>query len=321
MSKQITKYKIVSSCIGKNSICFAAMPEDNETYDKFTRMVFYAHDTRQWSSEAVDCCVQSIVIFRPLTERSSKYTSMSAEGDILIFSEETKSERISGAGIEAADSRFHGRMRGLRVIGDDLYACGDGGQFYRRRELGAWAHLDPRFLQPPDTPFEDKLMMVQIDGPSENEIYICGYRGKLLFYDGVTARRIDLGTDANLVDILVENETTIWICGSKGTLLRGNHRDGFSQVPGITGQSLFNSMAFFDDNLYLAASTGRPSGLFVYDHGFLRGVRTGLEPEIRNPHILTARNGVMWAVSVKDILRFDGEHWERIDFPGNDPIR
>ena len=212
-------------------------------------------------------------------------------------------------------------MRGLRVIGEGLYACGDGGQVYRRRGRGDWLHLDSRFLQPANTPFEDKLMMVQIDGPSEDEIYICGYNGKMLFYDGTSARRIDLGTDAHLVDILVEDERSIWICGSKGVLLRGNHRDGFAPVPGVTGQSLFNSMALFDDKLYLAASTGRPSGLFVYDYGFLRPVSTGLGPEIENPHTLTTRDGIMWAVSMKDMIRFDGTRWERIDFPGNDPIR
>lgn len=321
MIGEITKYELTRARVGKNSLCLAAVPDGLEAYDRFTRLVFYTHDLRRWSSEALACRIQAIVLYQPEGETSSKYTALSAEGDVVLLTAMTKLERIAGAGIESPDSRFYGRMRGLRVIGDGLYACGDGGQFYRRRGPGDWVHLDPRFLQAPDTPFEEKLMLVQIDGPSEDQIYICGYRGKLIFYDGKAARRIDPGTDANLVDILVEDERTIWICGSKGALLRGNHREGFAPVPGVIGQSLFNSMALFDDKLHVAASTGRPSGLFVYDYGILRQVSTGLEPEIKNPHTLTERNGVMWAVSMKDIVRFDGARWERIDFPGNDPIR
>lgn len=321
MSAAITKFDLTRACVGKNSVCIAAIPEDFDTYDRFTRLVFYTHDTRRWSSEAFDCRVQAITLYRPEAEASSKYTALSAEGDIVILSATTQSERIVGAGIESADSRFYGRMHGLRVIGEGLYACGDGGQFYRRRGRGDWLHLDPRFLQPPDTPFGNKLMMVQIDGPSETEIYICGYNGRLLFYDGSVARPIELDTDAHLVDILVEDERSIWICGSKGVLLRGNHRDGFTRVPGVTGQSLFNSMTLFDDTLLIAASSGRPNGLFVYDYGFLRPYETGLDPEIKYPHTLTARDGIIWAVATKDMIRFDGRRWERIDFPGNDPIR
>ena len=321
MSPATTKYDLTRAYLGANSICVAAVPEEYDVYAPFTRLAFYSYEEQRWGSEAFEHRVQNIRLFKTADDRFARYCTLSAEGDVSILLDVTQSERIAGAGIESPDSRFYGRMRGLRVIGEGLYACGDGGQVYRRRGRGDWLHLDSRFLQPANTPVEDKLMMVQIDGPSEDEIYICGYNGKMLFYDGTSARRIDLGTDAHLVDILVEDERSIWICGSKGVLLRGNHRDGFAPVPGVTGQSLFNSMALFDDKLYLAASTGRPSGLFVYDYGFLRPVSTELDPEIENPHTLSTRGGIMWAVSMKDMIRFDGTRWERIDFPGNDPIR
>ncbi len=37
--------------------------------------------------------------------------------------------------------------------------------------------------------------------------------------------------------------------------------------------------------------------------------------------MIEAVDGVLWVMGTKDLLRFDGQRWERIAFPGNDPVR
>lgn len=307
------------------SLAIAAVIDGMETYYPFCRFCFYDHDDppgTRWGDRRLDFRVHGVTLFqRPGFDDGRRFCLVSAEGDVAFIEDPIVVERIPGAGIESPDSNFHGRMENIRTIGERLYACGGGGQFYRRETSGTWRHLDPSFLQQPGVPVQDYMICNAIDGPNEDEVYICGYRGLLLFWDGKSARRLACPTDANLGDILVEDARTIWVCGSKGTLLRGNHRDGFARVPGVRGRSLFQSMTMFDDKLYLAASAGDPWGLFVYDYGFLRRVETGLTPEIDDPHVVDAQHDVLWAVSLKDIVRFDGTRWERIDFPGNDPIR
>jgi hypothetical protein len=46
------------------------------------------------------------------------------------------SERIPETGIHTPDSKYFGRMQDIQEIGDSLFACGDGLQFYRRSRYG-----------------------------------------------------------------------------------------------------------------------------------------------------------------------------------------
>jgi hypothetical protein len=211
-------------------------------------------------------------------------------------------------------------MNSMREVGGHLFACGDGGQIYRRQDDGTWTCLDTSLLQPPQVPATDRDMFHRIGGPSATEVYIVGRFGKILYWDGSAVRRISSQTNVMLNDILVEDRDRIWICGREGTLLRGNARDGFAQVPGSGGQQTFATMTMFQDKLYLASSA-KPRALYVYrGNGFDR-VTTGLDPDLVDIHTVDSGYGALWTVGSKDILRFDGKSWERIDFPGNTPVR
>jgi hypothetical protein len=225
-------------------------------------------------------------------------------------------------------------MAHLSVIGSRLYACGDGGQVYRRTDgplgSGRWEHLDRSLLVDPDarvdwllrrpgaSAVEDKVYFC-VDGPREDEIYVIGTRGTILHWGGAAVTALPKVTDAALTRVLVEDEDRIWICGRDGTLLRGNMRDGFRDV-GVSGRQGFASMALYDGKLYLA-STANPRGLFVFDRGRMQQVTCGLRPDIADTHTVESIDGVLWVVGSKDILRFDGRRWERIDHVDNPPLR
>lgn len=144
--------------------------------------------------------------------------------------------------------------------------------------------------------------------------------GKIMFNEGASTRTVYEGRET-LIDILVENADTIWVCGRNGTLLRGNSVSGFQQMPGIFDRPRFTSMARFNGMLYLASEFGSPIGLFTYSAGTLRRVSTGLDPEVEDVHSVDTAYGVLWTIGMKDIRRFEGMKWERISFLGNDPVR
>ena len=180
----------------------------------------------------------------------------------------------------------------------------------------------------PDSIVDDYFGLAQrssfhnLNGPHEHEIYLTGYKGGLAVWDGERAIWPANIPKVNLFGIHVEDDTTIWVCGSQGTLLRGNYRDGFQDLsPG--GNHSFNSMTQFQSKLYLTANGGfgGPVGLFTFHNGRLDMVATGLKPDITDIHTVDSADGVLWAVGMKDILCFDGSTWLRIDYPDNPPVR
>jgi len=106
-------------------------------------------------------------------------------------------------------------------------------------------------------------------------------------------------------------------------LLRGNAKSGFTRMPSIKGTHNFVSMAKFKDKIYLASHGGGwDVGAYVYENNTLTKLVTGLTPETQHDaHTVTCTDEDLWIVGLKDILHFDGSAWERIDFPGNPPIR
>ena len=44
---------------------------------------------------------------------------------------------------------------------------------------------------------------------------------------------------------------------------------------------------------------------------------TGLGPDVEFYRI-DSRDGMLWSFAPKDLVRFDGERWERVSFPDNE---
>jgi hypothetical protein len=313
----------------RGAMSVIAVPDDDAygPYYPFARYCWYGHDKPdedRWADARLEICVHAMTHFkRPDVDRR-RYCVASAEGDVVFLEDPQDTyERIPGAGIEQPDSRFWGRIYGMRAVGQHLYACGEGRQLYRRSDAGEWICMAPELLNGPDTPIEQDSIIYCLDGPDENEMYAVDSRGTILFWNGRHFRELANVGAVRLIDIEVEDAKTIWIGGSRGTLLRGNHVDGFRQVPGIDGNQNFSSLARHEGRMYLASNAGGwDVGPYVYDDGRLERVVTGLEPENTwDAHTVCAGNGDLWFVGLKDILYHDGHRWERIDFPGNTPIR
>ncbi|WP_437973377.1 hypothetical protein WMF11_31330 [Sorangium sp. So ce295] len=319
-------------------LCVAGVPDGQEPFTPFTRLCRYdAGDAGpvKWFYDDLQVAVTSIARFTPAPGAPTAFCVLSAEGDVVLMRPPFPREKIPGAGITSPDAERWGRLARLRPVGDHLYACGDGGQVYRRvgGDFGAgrWEHLDRSLLQDPEerarallhapsSPAAEHKVFYCVDGPREDEIYVTGTRGTILVWDGATFTALPPVTAAALVSIFVEDEKRIWICGREGTLLRGNRREGFRAVAVSGRRQMFTSITRHDGRIYLA-SGANPRGLFTYERGSLRRVSTGLVPEIEDAHTVDSVGGALWVVGSKDIVRLEGSRWERIDHVDNAPIR
>ena len=205
-----------------------------------------------------------------------------------------------------------GALRQIKQIGNKLYVCGSGGEIYRRDEPERWTTIEPELLESFRSPDRTRGFN-DIDGPSEDEIYICGRQGIHLLTGEHTTRVT--GVPGELTAIHIEDEKHIWICGWEGVLLRGNHRDGFRRMGfDPRNRQMFTSVAKYGDVVYL----GSAGAFYKFEGGLIDRVDLS---SVGNPdiHRVYAIGGVVWAGGASDIIRFDGHNWTRIEYPTDWP--
>ncbi|WP_244480934.1 hypothetical protein [Methylobacterium sp. Leaf102] len=115
-------------------------------------------------------------------------------------------------------------------------------------------------------------------------------------------------------DIFIETPDRVWMVGSRGTILVGNARSGFSNV-GFAGdtETLLSIIRFKDK--YIVASD---YALHIFDGHHL----TPLKPRLRRrggaptPLRVQAVHDVLFYFDYKlGVHRFDGNRWEEIPIP------
>jgi hypothetical protein len=280
--------------------------------DADNRLVTYdeRHDP-QWLVGSLDRSVVSLCRYRYPDRDRTIFVSLTNEGEVgFIGRHEGFYERIPGAGMRAPGATRHGQMTKIRQIGARLYACGFGGQIYRRDAPGEWAPIDDGIRGPPT--FENVLCLEDIDGPDERNIYVAGSlggSGVVAAFDGARWRSVP--TNRDLYAILIGTDATVWVAGKFGALLHGNSQDGFEDRsdPRFTAKVL--SLAWFEGQLYL----GTRSGLAVRDGDRVVPVETGLTPPLSDAHAIDAVDGVLWVFGYKSVARFDGARWKRYTPP------
>jgi hypothetical protein len=311
-------------------LVIAGSPDEHEPFTRFTRVFQYQNNENAWTKDDEEFLVVSVAYFGPKSEAFDDYVVLSEDGDVIYVGDhDVILEKILGAGVNCDDWGGWGYVADIQQIGERLYVCGYKGQVYQRRGPNHWVHMDAGLLQDPDnTPMEKRIGLSAINGPHENAIYVAGYRHAdwlppcAFFWNGEAWRELELPPVAErLTNIYVENEARIWMCGSNGTLLLGNANDGFESLSTVEDNQLFLSLCMFQGKMYLGSNLG----LFVYDpanhqEGILP-VRTSLLPPLQDANVVDAVDDVLWSIGSKDIARFDGKKWTRIDHPDNPPIR
>lgn len=319
--KPITTFR-TGAALGSSFFCLSGSIDGFAPEEQYTRVIIYdEREEHVWSFYEEDHRVSAICTWKDPAEGFEIFVTMSDEGDVVFSDYEPISEKIPEAGVFSDDAKGWGYMSAVRQIGDLLYAVGGAGQIYQRTGLNRWRHMDDGVLQSPST--DGRLLLTDINGTNEKDIYVCGdipgaygLEGRLFHWDGITWTLLELPTTERLTRMFLRQNGELWVCGANGTLLHGDWSHGFTDVSTIDDNQLFYSLTEFNDRLYLASNLG----LFTFDGNDIRQLTSGLSPELRDTHVVQAVDGVLWSFGFKDIVKYDGAKWIRINHPDNSPI-
>lgn len=318
-----TELEFTSALIVRGDcIYIAGSPVALPPHSLFTRLTL--HDlqrARPWTKHDVSFWTVALARYQERPDATPKLCALSEEGEVeLAGGGKLSTERIPDAGLYGPTSKGYGYVSGIRQVGEHLYVCGGAGQVYKRLGPDQWEHMDDGLLQAPDV--EDRLLLRAIGGPAEDDMYVAGdlpgrsgREGRLFHWDGARWRPVELPPVGGINAIHVESAQRVWLAGLKGALLVGDHRAGFMNLSGPRSPQLFHDLTLYNGTVYL----GSNHGLFRYDAQRRRVVRerTGLTRELEYVHTVGHADGVLWAVGPKDIARFDGQAWARVDHPDN----
>jgi hypothetical protein len=232
----------------------------------------------------------------------SCFYSLSTRGDVHLGARGVtpREEKIQ-------DVESLGAVSQIRQIGEHLYVCGMQGQVYRRDESG-WVHVDNGILDRKIA--TGALHLNSIDGASERDIYVAGFGGRILHFDGKRWTELVSPTNVHLERVRCVSESEVYFCGNKGTFIK--LANGTFTDHSIDIEDHFWGLTSFEDKVYLATL----KGLYVFDGTRVRPVDTKLKPPI-DGYRLDARDGQLWSFGVDDLAWFDGKKWHRLKHPDN----
>ncbi|MNM97779.1 hypothetical protein D3C76_862630 [compost metagenome] len=314
------KITIVTGCAVDEKIYYVSCRASNGLIDDpYSRLFFYQEETTEkWfyhdrpSWKIVSTC------FKPASSTSERAVcALSDEGDVeILMRSKTTTEKISDAGL--LDESGIGYVTRIKYIGDDLYACGDQNQVYKRNN-GLWSHIDGGILNRAKPKFsantesnrriivnalKESSCLFDIAGASHDDIYAVGTNGGIFHYNGQQWEKFKTITAADLYGIYVGENHELLIAGSNGTILSGNKTVGFKIVSRKHIDADFISITQHNNQIFIGASDG------IYIKADSSITRQPLN--IYDVSNIESIKNVLWAVSSKKIIKYENQQWTMI---------
>lgn len=229
----------------------------------------------------------------------AQYAVVGVHGQVqFVGGGDIHEECVADGGISAADL---GLLRGARAIDGVLYVCGMKRQVFRRDGRDLWHCLTTGIPQQ-----EGVVGFEAIDGFSDKEIYAVGWEGEIWQYDGAQWHLRDTGTNVILLDVVCATNGIVYAIGRGRKLVLG--REDRWETADLALPVELQSLAWFNGVLY-ACST---RDIFAWDGAqFYPLPIVGDRP--KTLQYLSVGEGGLCAVGPKDLFRFDGLTWSRID--------
>ncbi len=246
--------------------------------------------TFKWDTAAVTRCQLPV----------PQYAIVGVNGQVqFVGSGDMHEERIA-EGVLAPPAGT-GLVRGARAIEGVLYVCGMKRQVFRREGREQWRCLTAAIPQE-----RGVVGFEAIDGYTHSEIYAVGWEGEVWHFDGTNWNQYDTGTNVILLDVVCAGDGIVYAIGRGRKLVIG--RGAQWRTIDLNLSVELSSIAWFEGKLY-ACST---RDIFVWDGSLFNPlVIEGDRP--RTIQYLNSGEGGLCAVGPKDLFRFDGSTWFRID--------
>jgi len=316
-----------SGCaISAHRFCLSANIDELDTWDCFSKTIIYKHFEQQnWSCLDLEGWKVISVAYQS-REGEHSIISLDQEGYVGIFQQNNNEHQEIRFKLE---EKIYGQFNKLRTVRQELYACGDGGQVYLNAG-DSWSNIGFNLEEQPlevkqgeifslDSEFSFERNLYDINGFAHDHLYVCGTKGDdgfIAFFNGSNWIEVNRITPSALYSItLCPDGKSVLISGQYGTLLKGNIDDGFKNLKNISINSTFYNAAFYQEAIYIASE----QGLYIYADS-----EYSIVPElsdIQGVISVEEKDGVLWVLSYKQLIRFDGKTWDKINHPDNDEIQ
>jgi hypothetical protein len=116
-----------------------------------------------------------------------------------------------------------GALFQIREIDRQLFTCGINGQIYRKN-TNEWQRIDI-FKEVPNLPRGIGCVFNDINGNSKDNIYVVGFEGIILHFNGIIWSLIPSPDKKNLERIIIASDGYTYIAGMHGTILKGKNNE------------------------------------------------------------------------------------------------
>ncbi len=232
---------------------FSSRPDGIDDSAEFSRIFFYDAQSSGDPWRHIDLpnftTVSICSSIKAIGDRR-KYVILLKNGEISVYwPDGASTENIAEAGVDK-ELPIYGYLNYLKEINGVLYACGGGGQIYKRGKNG-WHDIAENLRKQSPTPKANLALntlkigddISDIDGYSEDDLYAAGRDG-IYHFDGRLWSKVDISTDEILMIIFCAPDGVIWACGFNGAILRGDFKNGFKDISHYDDNMILTKMVF-----------------------------------------------------------------------------
>lgn len=204
--------------------------------------------------------------------------------------------------VDRDEGKF-GPLRCARTIAGRVHVGGMDRQVYRRTRDG-WEALDEGL--PGDD--SEVVSIEALDGFDADEIYGVGRKGEIWRFDGKRWHAVPSPTRVILLGVHCAQDGFVYACGQMGTVLRGRG-DAWKSIEQQATQEDLRDIVEFNGTIFLATS----DVLYAMKDGVTEQVDFGEEDIPLSFHRFARAAGQLQTIGSKDVMRFDGSNWSRVD--------
>ena len=250
---------------------FSSRPDGIDDSAEFSRIFFYDAQSSGDPWRHLDLpnftTVSICSSIKAMGDRR-KYVILSNNGEVSVYLPGGAStENIAEAGLDK-ELPIYGYLNSLKEIDGVLYACGGGGQIYKR-DTNGWRDIAGKLRKQSPAPKANLSLntleigddISDIDGYSEDDLYAAGRDG-IYHFDGKLWSEVDIPTDEIIMSIFCALNGVIWACGFNGAILRGDFKNGFKDMSHYDDNMILTKMVFFQNKIYFSSN----EGLFSLDY-------------------------------------------------------
>lgn len=211
------EFSYVKGVVRYKDLAYVSLIGDEVAKKKHSQSILVEWDAGTWRGED-ESSLEWDTVGAALALKPLEQALFLGEGGQVFCMGSGDMHGESVASVESSPTE-RGPMRGIRTIGERVYAVGMDRQVYRRDASCKWQAID-KGARPKDGS-EEVVGFESIDGFDEQEIYAVGWDGEIWLYNGRTWKQKDSPTNMVLVDVCCGGDGQAYACGRVGTLVRG----------------------------------------------------------------------------------------------------